>query len=274
MDRLTTEHDKYHLHKILGFGCLFHYNLRIYYKFMYGTMFFTPNSLITNITPFVHLGLSFSSFIFHVPKYRYDSKIIIWKELQLHNIIFVSRSASMMLFSLFITNTSRINYIYKLLIIMGHHLLADYVSAKFINNNKTTTRDITDYENKYYNYIIKKFYAISQTFALSALLLNDNNITDHIGLYENSFLIMYPIQLSTFLMTLVRKQIISNNTWHLLYSMSLLYPYIFNFMNPTINDKYLLKISLGLLYSYSRICLRLNKYFCMTAITLNYYTNL
>ena len=176
MERLKTEHDKYHLHKILGFGCLFHYNLRIYYKFMYGTMFFTPNSLITNITPFVHLGLSLTSFIFHVPKYRYDSKIIIWKELQLHNIIFVSRSASMMLFSLYVTNTNKINYIYKLLIIMGHHLIADYVSAKFINNNKTTTRDITDYENKYYNFFIKKFYWAFLLYWFFPIMLKVENV--------------------------------------------------------------------------------------------------
>jgi len=266
--RLNTEHDKYHLHKLLGFGCLFHYNLRIYYKLIYGSMLFPTDSIITYVTPFIHLSLSLSSFIFHVPRYRYDTKIIIWKELQLHNIIFVSRSACMMLFSLYVKDATRMSYIYKLLIIMSHHLLADYVSSKYINNNKTTTRDITDYDNKYYNYFIKKYYAICQTFALTALLLNDNNITNNSGLYENAFLIMYPIQLSTFLMTLVRKQIISNNMWHICYSMSLTYPYLFNFVSPTINRMFLFKIGLGFSYNFLRLGLRWNKYICMSSIVL------
>lgn len=151
---------------------------------------------------------------------------------------------------------------------MSHHLLADYVSSKYINNNKTTTRDIPDYDNKYYNYFIKKYYAICQTFALTALLLNDNDIQNNSGLYENAFLIMYPIQLSTFLMTLVRKQIISNNMWHIFYSMSLTYPYLFNFVNPTINSIYVLKISLGISYNVLRLGLKLNKYICMSSIVL------
>jgi hypothetical protein len=171
-----------------------------------------------------------------------------------------------MLFSLYATDKTMMSYIYKLIIIMSHHLLADYVTLKFINSNKTTTRDIADYDNKSYNYFIKKYYAVSQTFALSALLLNDNDITNNSGLYENAFLIMYPIQLSTFLMTLVRKQIISNNMWHIIYSISLSYPYLLNFINPVINDTYLIKISLGVTYTILRLGIRCNKYICMSGI--------
>ena len=261
--RLFTDHDKYHLHKILGFGCLIHYNLRLYYKLVHGTMYFGQNSMITYGTPLIHLGLSVSSFIFHVPKNRFESKVIIWKELQLHNIIFVSRSACMMLFSF-----TKLNYFYKLGILVGHHLLADYVSNKYINNDKTTTRDIP-YSNKTIGYYLKKYYAISQTVALSSLLLNDNSSSDKTGLYENAFLIMYPIQLSAFLMTLVRKQIISNNLWHLFYGLSLSLPYFVNYLNPKIDNKFMLKTFLGLFYTISRFS-GLNKYLGMFIVVYAY----
>lgn len=265
-NKLFTYHDRYYLHKLLGFVCLFHYNLRLYYKFMYGTMLFNRDY----ITPLVHLSLSISSFIFHVPNYRYDSKIIIWKELQLHNIIFTSRSASIMLFSLFSDN----NY-YRLVIVAGHHLLADYVSNKYINDTKTTTRDI-HYDDVYFSYYIKKYYAISQTFALMALLLNDNKVDNSDGLYENAFLIMYPIQLSAFLMTLVRKQIISNAYWHVFYGISLSFPYLINYINPVITNSYLIKIILGLTYTIMRLGFDVNKYIGMFGVVftlkiLNYY---
>ena len=264
---MENKPDKYHLHKILGFGCLFHYNLRIYYKIMYGSMYFGQDY----ITPIIHLSLSLSSFIFHVPKYRYNTTIIIWKELQLHNIIFTSRSVSMMFFSLLANNyeNNKIMYIYKLLIILGHHLLSDYVSNKYINENKTTTRDIY-YDGIYYSWAIKKFYAISQTFALCALLLNDNNTNNTIGLYENAFLIMYPIQLSTFLMTLVRKKLISNKHWHFFYSLSLSLPYLINYSNPVITKNYLLKIGLGISYTIMRLGFKFDKYYSMIGIVLSY----
>ena len=77
---LFTHHDNYNLHKILGFLCLFHYFIRFYWLIMYGTMYLQYNSIYTWATPICHLFLSLSSFIFHVPKTRFDSKIIIWKE--------------------------------------------------------------------------------------------------------------------------------------------------------------------------------------------------
>jgi hypothetical protein len=119
VESLITEHDKVpvvffhipHIHKVrsllygaslnvllsvcgqvLGFTCLFHYFYRFYLATVYGTMFFNPEYLTTWLTPAIHLTLSLSSFIFPVPTRRFGSKPIIWKELQLHNIIFTTRS--------------------------------------------------------------------------------------------------------------------------------------------------------------------------------------
>jgi hypothetical protein len=256
---LFTDHDKYHIHKTLGLFCLLNYNYRIFYKIKFGEMF-PSNHYIKIAVPLIHLSLSLSSFLFNVPLTRFASKIIIWKELQLHNIIFTSRSATIMLYSLISDN------IYgRFAILVSHHLLADYVSFKYKNNNKTTMRDIPyDIENKTVAYILKKKYAISQLFATSALLLSDN------GLYENAFMIMYPIQLSTFLSTLVRKNIINNNVWHFVYSLSLTIPILVSQFTKNVNPHYLIKIKLTLAFITSRLLLNTNKYLCMTGLVSAY----
>ena len=72
---LFTNHDKFHIHKILGFGCLFNYFLRIYWLIVYGSMFIYTDYRSSLAIPITHLTLSLSSFIFQVPRLRLNSKI-------------------------------------------------------------------------------------------------------------------------------------------------------------------------------------------------------
>jgi hypothetical protein len=176
MNSLFTHHDIMNIHKIMGFGCLTHYGIRFYYKFMYGSMFFEKNYMLTYISPIIHLSLSLSSFLFPVPKYRFDSKVIIWRELQLHNIIFTSRSVCMMYHCLFFKELNSYYYYSRLGIILIHHYLADIITEKYQQKDKTTTRDIPqDTNNKLLKNITKKYYAISQLIATSNLLLSTNH---------------------------------------------------------------------------------------------------
>ena len=260
MNSLFSDHDILNIHKILGFGCLAHYGYRIYNKFMYGTMFFDTSSIVTYVTPALHLSLSLSSFIFHVPVNRFKSKTIIWKELQLHNIVFTSRSAFMMYHTLFFNSSDPYYYYTRLAIMLSHHYLADLISQKYQIDDKTTTRDIPyDTDSQLIKWGIKKFYALSQLVALFNLSITQN--------YDNGFLIMFPIQLSTFLMTLVRKNIISNNQWHMFYGVSLLIPYLANIKSyHTKNENvYLSFIFIGL-----RLGLNLNKYINMIGLNTFY----
>lgn len=238
------------LHTFLGFGCLIHYGYRFYLKFNYNSMFLELNPIL----PIVHLGLSLSSFIFKVPIKRFLNKTIIWKELQLHNIIFTSRSIFMIYHNIYFKNQNIFFYLTKLLIVLSHHYLADVVSDKYINNDLTTTRDIQgDFSNKY----IKKYYAISQIIATTNVLLITNP--------DSSFMIMFPIQLSAFLMTLVRKRIISNNLWHLFYTSSLIFPFLLfnkNIIKSTNNIQLY-----SLIHIFLRLGLKTNKYFNMCLIT-------
>lgn len=245
------------IHKIMGFGCLIHYGYRFSLKIFYNDMFIT-----SKIYPLIHLGLSLSSFIFKVPTYRYLSRTIIWKELQLHNIIFTSRSVFMIYHSLFFNNNDKYTYyISRMLIIMTHHYLADLITSKYQNNELTTTRDIKyDSDNKYLIKINKSFYAISQIIATTVLLLSKNP--------DNGFSIMFPIQLSAFLMTLVRKGIISNNQWHYIYTGSLILPYLIN-RNGILSDNNNIRI-FSILHIILRFGLNTNKYLNMTILTSCY----
>lgn len=242
--------DYLNLHKSMGFGCLIHYGYRFYLKIKYDTMFLDINP----IYPLFHLGLSLSSFIFKVPIKRFLNKTIIWKELQLHNIIFTSRSIFIIYHSIFFKTINIYFYLTKLAIVLSHHYLADLVSNKYINNDLTTTRDI---RGEYGNNIIKKFYAISQIIATTNLLIITNP--------DSSFTIMFPIQLSAFLMTLVRKRIISNNLWHIFYTSSLIFPFILFNKNIIKNSNNIHFYSL--LHIFLRLGIKTNKYFNMILIS-------
>ena len=275
---LFTNHDKYHIHKILGFGCLFNYFLRIYWLIVYGSMFIYADYRNSIAIPISHLALSLSSFIFHVPQIRLNSKIIIWKELQLHNIIFTSRSCIIMIYSLIcIKNDINPEYYYlyhlgKFIIIIAHHILADLITLKYNVNDKTTTRDI-NWENIPDNIkkFIKIYYSICQILAINALLLTDNDNSGS-GIIESAFLIMFPIQLSTFLMTLVRKSIISNISWHIFYALSLLSPFLITINANGKNELEVAKIFLPTLYVIFRLQYNMNKYYLMFHVfILNIY---
>jgi hypothetical protein len=149
--------------------------------------------------------------------------------------------------------------------------MADYITAKYNNNDKTTTRDI-NWEKIEDNVkiILKKYYAICQIFAINALLLTDNDKYGS-GIIESSFLIMFPIQLSTFLMTLVRKGLISNISWHIFYSLSLLTPFLIT-INNSKNELDVAKIYLTILYVIFILQFNMNKYYLMSHVfVLNLY---
>ena len=280
---LFTNHDKYHLHKVLGFGCLFNFFIRIYWLAIYGSMYIYADSQTSLIIPVAHLTLSLSSLIFHVPQTRLNSKIIIWKELQLHNIVFTSRSALIMFYSMLcirnqVYRNTEYYYLYqigKFALVVGHHLMADYITAKYNTNDKTTTRDI-NWENIPENVktIMKQYYAICQILAINALLLTENEPKGS-GAIESALLIMFPIQLSTFLMTLVRKSIITNISWHIFYGASLLSPFliILNTISKENvdadgnrerkNELEVAKVYLPILYVIFRLQYGMNKYYLM-----------
>ena len=78
---------------------------------------------------------------------------------------------------------------------------------------------------------------------------------------------MFPIQFSTFLMTLVRKGMISNNYWHILYSLSLALPYFINYKTINVNNN---KLYLSILHIFLRLILKTNKFANFALMTILY----
>jgi hypothetical protein len=161
-------------------------------------------------------------------------------------------------------------------------MLADYITLKYNTNDKTTTRDI-NWENIPDNVKrgLKQYYAICQILAINSLILTDNDKTGS-GVIEAAFLVMFPIQLSTFLMTLVRKSIITNIHWHIFYTLSLVSPY-FLIINTLRSDGdgsdsgyknklEIAKVYLPILYIIFRLQYNFNKYYLMFHIfIINFY---
>jgi len=287
---LFTNHDFLNLHKILGFTCLAHYAARFYSLVVYGDMFFRHNSLLTWAAPAMHLVLSCSSFIFPVPKQRFGAKPIIWKELQIHNIIFTARSAAIFYYQLLRPSFSNVeeasaeHYLTRLLLVLISHYAADRVTDKLQDRGRTTTRDMPWNEGtpEWLKWIVKKYYAFCQVTAITALLCQRGSSTGQ-GILEGSFAIMLPIQLSTFLMTLVRKNIMDGSSWHFWYSLSLgsvyLIPLIEGLRNHGTSSAVAASVgaaSFAMFASrlmiapsafFARITLGLDKYLVMAAIT-------
>lgn len=214
-----TQHDVIHFalftlknpHKILGFSALFHFLYRYFLVVTTGSMHFFENSWdLLILIP--HLALSFSSFLFPVKKMRNLSNQIIWRELQLHNIVFTSRSCAIFAYNLYFPGQ---NMWSRFLIVMMFHATSDYVT--FYYKEGTTIRDAScDLISSSVKPYLDKFYAFSQFSAIASLIIPTSQT------FERAFMIMFSIQLSTFLMTLRLKGIINNDGWHIFYLLSLL----------------------------------------------------
>ena len=244
--KLLTKEDPMHLHKTIGILALVNYFYRFYLLFFYGTMrLHTPLAL--GMTA-VHGALSVSSLVFHIPQKRHATLPMIYPEFRLHSIVFGLRSV----LCCFIEHYCPAYY--KLHCKMGvcfvTMAVADWVTKRHAAPGDTTMRampfaaSIPDNDRTK----ITRFHSNQQTTATLFMLWN----------MESAFSPLFAIQLAALLMTLVRKGIISPNTWHLVYSMSLMVN-IFTINTFTVSQ--LLLTLLGTwLFRVWRMQLRLNKY--------------
>lgn len=227
MDRIVrkliigTEHDAYGFirnpHKTLGCAALIHFAYRYTNFLRQGDMGFS-GYILNACAILLHLTLSMSSFLFPVRTNRNASNQIIWRELQLHNIVFTVRSCSVFVYCMYSDSPSTI---VRFILVIGSHGLADLVSAYFGKGN--TMRDMA-WDGAmipvWTKPVFDHFYALSQFGATCALLM-----APAYYVLDYSFIILLPIQLSTFLMTLRLKGLIGNDMWHLVYSGSLMIVY-------------------------------------------------
>ena len=254
--KLITREDPANIHKILGLSCLFHFMYQYYNLFTYGTMDLLNNTH-TPLLMAIHGALSLSSFIFRVPLNRHKGSPMIYQEFRLHSIIFALRSGLCVLAFYY-----RLDKIYNIFIVNITMVAADVVTSLYKADTKTMRgmpfgKSLSEIDKRAVTHMHS-----SQQFA--ATLFTIMNI-------ESAFSPMLSIQLAAFLMTLVRKSIISELDWHRIYAISL---WINIFVYWSFKENILLAVYVicgAYSFNYCRIGLNYNKYFVWNAILFAIY---
>lgn len=206
--KLNTKEDSTLIHKGLGILCLLHFIYRYSLYLFYGNMFIQNPIDIFLVN--IHGVLSISSFLFHIPSLRNPLKPMIYPEFRLHSIIFALRSV--IVCNIYYFN---ISFMYIICTCFVTMIGADIIT--FIYNpqgkNGKTMRNMPFEKNLDENLQIKvvNMHSMMQIGATSFMF----------GTIETAFSPLFAIQIAAFLMTLVRKSIISTTTWHAIYSLTL-----------------------------------------------------
>ena len=210
IEKLFTYEDPFYIHKSLGFMCLLNYGYQYY-------LYFNYNQPILNIyTLAPHFFLHISSFIFKVLDYRQPESrlsMFIWKEMRLHSLIFAYRACLCILF---------INY--SQIITFTTMLCADYVTNEYGKIGVSSVRGLHDNINKrnLKKNLSAAFFSISQLGATAITSGIFQPFPSKILIFST----LIPIQTSAFGMTLIRKNLITKETWMIIYSIELLFTYV------------------------------------------------
>jgi hypothetical protein len=227
-----------YVHNVLGALVLAHYGYRLFLR-LGGCVFFLQTGRQCYADPFagleasdgtavliaMHMTLSATALFFAVPATRSRGKPMIWREFRLHSILFAFRSFLGMLLvwacarydvpaqSAF-PRLGRFTLVWWTLAI-ADRITEHYRSMQNIGHGDTTMR-MMPYPPSWpagVRAALNAYYGFSQFIATTAILLNTSLFT----LLMSAF----PIQLAAFLMTCVRKGILSNAGWHVIYTASL-----------------------------------------------------
>ena len=231
--KLFTMEDPIGVHKYLGIFCLLHFGYRYSQVFFgdttagFGSRAGLGASATAGLWLIPHAMLNLSSFIFHVPRERIVGKPIIWKEYRVHNLIFVLRSVictALCWMSIYHQHTPiwrRAALVGSGLSVVGANWAADEATKRLQpaeNDSSVASLPFWEGCTLTTQRRIKKFYAYCQFMASISCLTITNPIWP--------FVVLMPIQMSSILLTLVRKSIISARGFHVGYFVSLLFPFL------------------------------------------------
>jgi len=230
--KLVTHEDPYQLHKCLGLFCLLNYSYR-FALMLFGdpTAGFGSSRSKHGLAAFEavlclipHAMLSLSSLIFRrVPKERIVGRPVIWREFRAHNIIFATRSVVCSVVAwLSLYHNHAPAWRTMALYVSGSTCLVSNVAASWATKSlrhddmESTTATMPYWEgcSDQTEKVFKHFYALAQFGATVGCMMTSNPAWP--------LAILLPIQGASFLMTLVRKGIISTMSYHMAYAFSLL----------------------------------------------------
>jgi len=266
ISKLITHEDKFHIHKSMGVISLLNYFYLLFDCLYSGaTAEMTLRSVdggFIGLT-WVHTILSLSALQFLIPRTRTGILPMIWQEFRAHSIVFAVRSFLIInaLYFFFNTkeeSTSSTAIAVRLAFVLIAMKLADVSTEYLRENRKETTTATMPYWSDCpasLQSMIKYFYTHSQFMATTVCLFAD---------IPYILAVAFPIQIASFLMTLVRKNIISAFWYHMFYGSSLLIVYLINASDVKLYPLVLIGVAL----IYARVNLKLNKYILWTLVAL------
>ena len=237
------------IHKTLGIVSMSHYFYRFYQWNKIGFIYF-DKSLTTLALITVHAMLSLSSMIFtHLPAVRNKMSPMIWPEFRLHSILFAMRSLTIMYLHWFGLES----IVWRCLVVLTTMILTDEVTRR--HPPQGSTMRVMPYPWEKFSNVHNLFYSVCQVYATLEVLIRNNP--------SNAFMVLFPIQLAAFLMTCVRKSIITSAGWHMWYTLSLLTTALYAFKNREYalsTDEYVTYNASALLFFILRFGYNVNKY--------------
>lgn len=218
MAKLLSHHDKFHVHAMLGLTALIHFLYRFLYMFTLRAESFTYGRFSFG-SLLVHFLLHVSSFQFDLPANRIWTKPMIWREFRVHNAIFAYRhlvgAALGIAFPAWWWRDPSVSSLAaKIALVLAGCKAADIATDRIGSTEKRTTNAMPypKKTDKSIESVAKWFYAKSQ-FAATTLAA--------FGTPSLSFCSILAIEIASFLMTLVRKGLIEDRTYHFIYAFSL-----------------------------------------------------
>jgi len=262
LHKLVPRHseDALHIHKTLGILCMLHFLVRFVLLVVTGSMWF-DRSFFTLFWVFIHAGLSGTSLVFKIPLRRNPVSPMIWPEFRLHSILFAYRSLVVMLLLWAFHNMAVLHWVRGLVVLSTIHL-ADrttlyYKRIEAVPESDSTMRGMPmpDSWSPITVTSLNMYYSVSQVLATLGTLTA--------GSMEVHFLVLFPIQLAAFLMTCVRKGIITSTTWHVLYAAALGLNYLY-----WIRSIHLPSAVVVLIVCLARFVWRVNKYLLWAGVVV------
>jgi len=247
MAHLITHHDPFHVHKILGVLILLHFLYRLFNVLSTGYAFTDweqQEGLLWALSAVaLHGLLSFTSLLLPLTKKRILTAPMIWPEFRLHSITFASRhvlgtAACLLGVWTLGSQAAQVNLGEvtgsTALLALGQRLYTFALRTCMVLVTSHVAREITDRlgsdEDRTTNSMpyppgtsaalgqqFKAFYATAQFHATLQAIAGDATM---------AFVPLFAIQGAPLLMTLVRKGKIGATVYHLVYTLTLLVPYI------------------------------------------------
>lgn len=217
--QLFTKEDPLHVHKTFGLAALCSFMYRIP-KFGEHDMGFPDKSgdLITFLTLLVHVCLNVSSFEFHIPAKRIQSDGgRIWPQYRFHSLLFSCRGLLCIALNVFYyrseSSQSQQQSKFRLphgnyAVVLGTMLLGDIASNYWVKHPSNSIRDLKAPP------VVKYYFSVMQFLATSVSLVGIRRCSLH-------YYMLMVVQVTAFLMTLRRKNLVSHETNVVIYALLL-----------------------------------------------------